>query len=287
MPTVSKHSPLLALPKELRLMIYDELFTPLIQRPEHFDTYVLPSEWPKVDFTPYRALLLTCKEVKEEATTHFEGHFLREVMVYFDNVVDFGKFYYRLAGASHLKELANMQVCLHSLPSGLQRYMTRGTMACFRFSYINNTARHRCFGMLMFDWTRNKFVEAPESYAVDELADTCKAIHGPFERWSLDPNRTNGMRGTTKVDVFGRHGRSQLCQATFEVSSRQLCPEVHTMYTQVVAPASCLGCDSWIMRESHLKADHLDEVRKETGASCWPGIEKYEQQLKEEYGLDA
>ncbi|KAI6799389.1 hypothetical protein KC363_g1274 [Hortaea werneckii] len=107
MSTASKHSPLLALPKELRLVIYDELFTPLTQRPKHFDTYVLPSEWPRIDFTSYRALLLTCKEVKEEATTHFEGHFLRDVMVYFDNVVDLRNFYFKIKRASDPEKLAD------------------------------------------------------------------------------------------------------------------------------------------------------------------------------------
>ncbi|KAI7477388.1 hypothetical protein KC357_g4594 [Hortaea werneckii] len=110
MSTVSKHSPLLALPKELRLMVYDELFTPLTQRPKHFDTYVLPSEWPRIDFTSYKALLFTCKEVKEEATTHFEGHYLRDVMVYFDNVVDLRDFYSKLerAAASNSEKLAEI-----------------------------------------------------------------------------------------------------------------------------------------------------------------------------------
>ncbi|KAI6863272.1 hypothetical protein KC343_g6510 [Hortaea werneckii] len=120
MSTASKHSPLLALPKELRLMIYDELFTPLIQRPEHFDTYVLPSEWPKIDFTPYRALSLTCKEVKEEATTHFDGHFLGDVMVFFDNVANLASFYFKIENTRSWERLANIRACLHTLPHGIE-----------------------------------------------------------------------------------------------------------------------------------------------------------------------
>ncbi|KAI6807648.1 hypothetical protein KC364_g13725 [Hortaea werneckii] len=288
MSVLSKHSPLLALPKELRLMIYDELFTPLIQRPEHFDTYVLPSEWPKIDFTPYRALLLTCKEVNEEATTHFEGHFLRDVMVFFDNVADLASFYFKIEKTRSGKRFANMQACLHTWPWRMRDHIDPEAMTKPNFGRANSETFLCCLDMFVFDRSRLATAKARELYGVDLLADICKAIHGPFEHPNPNSNRTHSMRGATKVDVLVRTDRSKLSQATLEISSRQLCSNVRTMYTQMAAPVGCLGSNEWIqLLYADLRERDPDEVRRETGGTFWPGIKEYERHLKEEYGLNA
>lgn len=52
---------LLDIPSELRLRIYDFVLQPLLEVPEHYDTYVLPDEWPQTSLASYRALILSCK----------------------------------------------------------------------------------------------------------------------------------------------------------------------------------------------------------------------------------
>ncbi|KAI7526204.1 hypothetical protein KC331_g17096 [Hortaea werneckii] len=173
MSTVSKHSPLLALPKELRLMIYDELFAPLTQRPKHFDTYVLPSEWPKTDFTSYRALLLTCKEVKEEATTHFKGHFVRDVMIYFDDFVDLRNFYFKLERASDPEKLAEMRVCIHTLPSGIQHHLATRPKTSVRFNHVNHYTNDFCIDMF-----KDNDLTPQVSHSVNLQANRCGVIAG-------------------------------------------------------------------------------------------------------------
>ncbi|KAK5132991.1 hypothetical protein LTR08_008278 [Meristemomyces frigidus] len=106
---------LLQLPKELRLLIYDLLFEPLlVQRPEHFDTYVLPPEWPEwpaADYKNLRSVLLTCQQMRAEAQWHFETHYLPKLTVYFDNVPDLRHFAEKIAGLD--VKYGDIQICLH------------------------------------------------------------------------------------------------------------------------------------------------------------------------------
>ncbi|TKA32369.1 hypothetical protein B0A50_01475 [Salinomyces thailandicus] len=103
---------LLTLPKEVRLLIYDQLFEPLVQRPEHFDTYVLPCEWPENDFSIVPALLGTCKQLHQEAKAHFEKHFLENVIVYFDHVGRLREFCEKIERLLEREKYERMQVCL-------------------------------------------------------------------------------------------------------------------------------------------------------------------------------
>ncbi|KAI6837144.1 hypothetical protein KC340_g4511 [Hortaea werneckii] len=278
MSTVSKHSPLLALPKELRLMIYDELFTPLIQRPKHFDTYVLPSEWPKIDFTSYRALLLTCKEVKEETTTHFEGHFSRDVMVFFDNLVDLRNFYSKLEKASSSEKLAEMQACLHTLPWGIEDHLElpKQGMALRRFRDVNFHTVVCCEEVLI--------VYNRVSWLSHGLRD-CSAIASSSQNPPFV--RTYKTRGSAKLDVEERTGQSGPFGTTFELISRQMCSKYSTMYMQMVAPFSCLvGHEGLIPDYLHNQHPWGQKV-KETSRCWWSGAKEWEQELKEKYELDA
>ncbi|KAK5126640.1 hypothetical protein LTR85_009574 [Meristemomyces frigidus] len=105
-------SPLLKLPTELRFAIYDELFDPLIvQPPEHLDTFVLPSEWPKIELGTYTSLLLTCHQLRSEAKAYFEKLYLPRLTLYFDNVLDMGHFTKCVAGAPKYQDI---HVYLHN-----------------------------------------------------------------------------------------------------------------------------------------------------------------------------
>ncbi|KAI6994741.1 hypothetical protein KC359_g4475 [Hortaea werneckii] len=281
MSTASKHSPLLALPKELRLVIYDELFTPLTQRPKHFDTYVLPSEWPRIDFTSYRALLLTCKEVKEEATTHFEGHFLRDVMVYFDNVVDLRNFYFKIKRASDPEKLAGMWVCLHTLPWGIENKLdlAKKSTGSIRFRYFNSHT-NKCCVEAIIDNDLN-----PQVSHRLVLKGTCRVIAGISQNSPF--NCTHKMRGSAKLDVVERTGQSGPFRTTFKVISRQICSDYYTEYIQMVAPIGCLGGHEGLLPCQSYEENALDGKEEGTGGCLWPGTKEYEQELKKKYVLDA
>lgn len=105
-------SPFLQLPTELRLNIYDMLFEPVAQQePEHLQSYVLPSEWPKKLGT-YTSLLLTCKQLETEASEYFDTQYLPNMTLYFDNVPDLRLFAEKVTtlGPKH----QNVQICLHN-----------------------------------------------------------------------------------------------------------------------------------------------------------------------------
>lgn len=260
-------------------MIYDELFTPLTQRPKHFDTYVLPSEWPEIDFTPYRSLLLTCKEVKEEARTHFEGHFAQDVMVFFDNIVDFRNFYSKLERASHSEKLAEMWVCIHTLPSGIQHHLFTEPTTLLRFNYFNSHT-NRCCVKAIIDNDLNPQI----SHGIP-LKEICRVIAGS----SRNPpfNCAHKMRGHAKLDVLEMEGRSGPSRPTFKTISRQICAKFFSMYTQMVAPISRLGGhEAWGLPTDY-KGSILDEKRESAGDGLLPGTREYEQELKEKYELDA
>ena len=107
-------SRLLSLPKELRLLIYDFIFEPLVQRPEHFDTVVLPSEWPETDLGTYHSLTLVCKQLHAEAQTHFESQFLGRVIIYFTNVPDLHDFCEAVRNLPEPQKYGGMQICLRT-----------------------------------------------------------------------------------------------------------------------------------------------------------------------------
>ena len=86
-------SGLLELPKELRLLIYDSLFQPLVERPEVLDTYALPDEWPDNDLSSYTNLTLSCEQIHNEAKEHFETHFLCKLTVYFETTPQLHSFH--------------------------------------------------------------------------------------------------------------------------------------------------------------------------------------------------
>lgn len=262
-------------------MVYDELFTPLTQRPKHFDTYVLPSEWPRIDFTSYRALLLTCKEVKEEATTHFEGHYLRDVMVYFDNVVDLRDLHSKLerAAAYNSEKLAEMRVCFHTLPWGMKRHLSTEPMASLPFYYFNRHTNICCVRALI-----DSGLDTHVPLGMN-LQRTCRVIPGSSQNPPV--SCTHKMRGSAKLDVVERTGQSGPFRTTFKVISRQICSKISSMYTQMMAPISFFGGhEAWGLPTNY-DGNVLNERKNSTGDGLWPGTKKYEQELKEKYELDA
>lgn len=79
--------PLMKVPKEVRLNVYDCLFTDLtiVRQCEvaNLTVYHPPHEWPGNDFSNYRNLLLTCKEVHDEAKSLWENMYIRHCVFYF------------------------------------------------------------------------------------------------------------------------------------------------------------------------------------------------------------
>jgi hypothetical protein len=82
--------PIMKLPPELRLMIFDEVFLDLTVRRQRFmlchNEARLSEKHQANDFRPYTNLLLTCKEFNKEAKDRWEKVFLHECCFYFWNV---------------------------------------------------------------------------------------------------------------------------------------------------------------------------------------------------------
>ena len=79
--------PLMKLCPEVRLNVYDCLFTDLTinrhRQVANLTVYHHPHEWPDNDFSAYRNLLLTCKEVHDEAKSLWENMYIRHCCFYF------------------------------------------------------------------------------------------------------------------------------------------------------------------------------------------------------------
>ncbi|KAK4900273.1 hypothetical protein LTR27_002497 [Elasticomyces elasticus] len=107
-------SRLLALPKEIRLIVYDMLFDPMTIRPDNPESYVLITEWPKINTSIICKLAKVCKQVNNEAQAHFAANYLSKLVLYFDNVPDlfaFGNAVKHLP--THYK---NIGIVLHTCP---------------------------------------------------------------------------------------------------------------------------------------------------------------------------
>jgi hypothetical protein len=87
-----RHFPLMKLPPEVRLNVYDCLFTDLTIERQHqvadLTVYHHPYEWPDNDFSDYRNLLLTCREVHDEAKGLWENMYIHHCCFYFWKVPD-------------------------------------------------------------------------------------------------------------------------------------------------------------------------------------------------------
>jgi hypothetical protein len=82
--------PIMKLPPELRLMVFDQLFLDLTVRRQQSMKYrngeKLLQKHQVNDFRPYTNLLLTCKELNTEAKKFWEEQYLRECCFYFWHV---------------------------------------------------------------------------------------------------------------------------------------------------------------------------------------------------------
>jgi hypothetical protein len=82
--------PIMELPPELRLMVFDQLFLDLTVRRQrsmtHHNEEKLLQKYQVNDFRPYTNLLLTCKELNKEAKNHWDKYYLRECCFYFWHV---------------------------------------------------------------------------------------------------------------------------------------------------------------------------------------------------------
>lgn len=105
---------LLGLPAELRMLIYEALFAPLVQPPpKHFDVYLLPSEWPKFEFDACTSIFSTCKALRAEAKTHFEAFYLSTTVLYFNNAFKLHNFTHRIDHYAQLNPAYHdLRICL-------------------------------------------------------------------------------------------------------------------------------------------------------------------------------
>jgi hypothetical protein len=82
--------PIMKLPPELRLMVFDQLFLDLTVRRQRSIMYHneenLMQKHQANDFRPYSNLLLTCKELNREAKNHWEQYYLHQCCFYFWHV---------------------------------------------------------------------------------------------------------------------------------------------------------------------------------------------------------
>ncbi|KAK3629641.1 hypothetical protein LTR56_017946 [Elasticomyces elasticus] len=114
----------LTLPKEIRLIVYDILFEPLIVRPNNFDIYVLYSEWPKVSTGIISKVAQVCKQINNEAKAHLETQYLPKLMLFFDNVVDVYDLNKQVARLP--ASYQNIKICMYDIPSGWLDEVFRG-----------------------------------------------------------------------------------------------------------------------------------------------------------------
>ena len=80
--------PLLSIPPELRLKIYDALFDDLILQTQasNIERYVRTQRWPRKTLYSYSSLTKTSKLIRKEAKPHFERYFLSGLVAYFWNI---------------------------------------------------------------------------------------------------------------------------------------------------------------------------------------------------------
>jgi hypothetical protein len=85
--------PLMKLPPELRLNIYDQLFTDLTigrqRKVADLNKYHRADEWPDNDFSDYISLLLTCKEIYQPAKSLWEKVYIPKCCFYFWKMPEF------------------------------------------------------------------------------------------------------------------------------------------------------------------------------------------------------
>ena len=112
--TTPSPSRLLSIPAELRIEIYNLLLQHLLINPEHHDTYVLPNEWPKQDFSAYRTLHLVCKHVNREVKDLFFTKYLDNMTIYFDNALELRALMKRLRVLRRDHPLRGLRVSLRT-----------------------------------------------------------------------------------------------------------------------------------------------------------------------------
>ncbi|KAK3636511.1 hypothetical protein LTR56_014137 [Elasticomyces elasticus] len=98
-PTVTTPSrtDLLGLPAELRLLIYDAIFEPLVASGEDSNVfYVTPRKPPRDPLGDYTSLIRTCQEVSHEAVQHFRKHYLPCVTFHFNDALTLHDFQHRI-----------------------------------------------------------------------------------------------------------------------------------------------------------------------------------------------
>jgi hypothetical protein len=85
--------PLMKLPPELRLNIYDQLFLDLTigrqRKVADLNKYHRPDEWPDNNFSDYLNLLLTCKEIYHSAKGLWDKVYIPKFCFYFWKMPDF------------------------------------------------------------------------------------------------------------------------------------------------------------------------------------------------------
>ncbi|KAK5126638.1 hypothetical protein LTR85_009572 [Meristemomyces frigidus] len=240
------HSALLRLPKELRLLIYDALFELFVQTPEHFDTYMLPSEWSKTKLDTdaalgtYASMLLTCKQLYSEAKAHFEACYLPKVTVYFYDVFELLDFTEAIDRVAKLEpKYHDIKICLSSCPTNAWFFTSRSSADKLdAFEAVRDVKE----GVHLFTDTQPRF-----GYTVSEGGPICDPDD---RRGNIHPRRAPYSEANS-IEIFSTHIRwgknIDLVRRTVQgsvltLSIHQICGHQHTKYTQMTAPVSMLYC---------------------------------------------
>ncbi|KAK4547049.1 hypothetical protein LTR36_001270 [Oleoguttula mirabilis] len=252
---VIESSPLLQLPSELRLLIFDALVEPLVQKPEHFDVYMLPSEWPKTELGTYTSTLLTCKQLYAEAKDHFETHYLSKITIYFYDPLALRNFTTVIARIAKLEpKYNNIQICISGCPTNAWFFTSTRcpTNALFRTALFNTVPPA--------DDTDKEHLDA--RLAVGELKGAVSVFtdtqpHVCFSECDGGPIcDPDDRRGNVHARAAQRIGEDGIETLQHSASAR------HTMYTQMTAPVNKLRWSSWMedydtaqTRESRARCD--------------------------------
>ncbi|KAK5126639.1 hypothetical protein LTR85_009573 [Meristemomyces frigidus] len=236
--TVQPRSALQRLPTELRLHIYDYLLEPMLELPEHLDTYMVPSEWPKLDLNTYTSMLLTCKDLRQEWKPYFEKHFLPKLMLYFDSVTDLLDFQskVRKLGQSY----HTLRICLSSCTHTAGYYTTWDVDPCKPFARpAATTGVEVCISEQLFDpagFRDSTFYKE----AICEPHDLCLRRVARARRDNPDTQCYHGFERQGKwLDVVRSHhpGWAQ------RISIHQVCGHPHTRYMLMIAKIDCMEWD--------------------------------------------
>lgn len=268
----------LRLPKELRLQIYQDAFEEYTTRPQHFDTYMLPLEWPRYKFctimAQYAALLLISKETIAEVKDYVPNKILPKVMVYFDDAACLHSFYKQIVERAEHPCLGRVQICLYSL--------------CYEWLQIFAPEPETCdhedvLAVEDVAYEIETLCRRQPGYRLQQLEPRvalCSKFrdHGASSQY-MQSCMSHGVRGRLKLD----HLLQTSPGSTATISLHQVCGESYSAYVRMVVSAKNIEWHGW--RESRYSAKGRGSGRLH--ATFGPGYPEafavYQQQMLESW----